>query len=94
MTGTNEDFAERTHSHEQRISGAIVFFFVSGANLEHFTALNCVTVYARYCGMNVLACPKVITIIVKFVLLALAVLIQMYLPQWPSPMFAHARQSN
>src|SRR5882724_7818408 len=74
--GMNKDFAERTHSHEQRISCAMVFFLVSGANLEHFTPLNCVTVYARYCGMNVLASPKVITIIVKFVLLALAVLIQ------------------
>src|SRR5882724_6910391 len=74
--GTNKDFAERTHSHEQCISRAMVFFLISGANLEHFPAFNCVTVYARYCGMYVLASPKVIAIVVKFVLLALAVLIQ------------------
>src|SRR6266446_7788075 len=75
--GTNKDFAERTHSYEQRMTGAIFFFLVSGANLEHFTALNYVAVYASHCRVNVLASPKVQTIIVKFVLKALAVLIQL-----------------
>src|SRR5437660_1782919 len=70
--GTNKDFAERTHNYEQRMTSAILFFLVSGANLEHFTGLNYVAVYASHCGVDVLASPKVKTIIVKFVLNALA----------------------